>query len=201
MNANPAPRPLSNPGDPMDRDPTRTGYAPSAVPMPVHRQVVAELDSATQQIQTLISENQALQQQNQDLKTEIERVVKAVRRLQGLAEGSPNYNSSGSAPWEEVPENDRTVPYYESPSPKSNYGSIVRDTRLQLSPEAPDVDDAELNTTLQRSEHRSDLGGWWMMLTILLIVVTAFGTGFLIVRPFLSNPEPVPDSTSPSLPQ
>jgi len=40
-----------------------------------------------------------------------------------------------------------------------------------------------------------DLGGWWLMLTVLAIVIMAFGAGFLIMRPFL--PDPTPQPTAP----
>jgi hypothetical protein len=37
-------------------------------------------------------------------------------------------------------------------------------------------------------ERRSrDLGGLWLMLTIVLIMVTAFGAGFFVVRPLLPS--------------
>ena len=192
MNANPTnPRSVSAPGTPPERDPNRsmTGYAPSSVPMPVHRQVVMELEGAMHQIQVLMSDNQALQHQNQELKTEIDRVVKAIRRLQGVAEAYPSESPTiapVSSSWEEIP------PLH--PTLSSDYDSAVpllpRDTHpTPYGEEAPDpAAYAEMRTTLQRS----DLGGWWMLLTIVLIVVTAFGTGFLIVRPFLSNPPSTP---------
>ena len=197
MNSNPTnPRSGSTSPMPQERDPNRVtkGYAPSAVPVPVHRQVVMELEEARHQIQRLISDNQTLQYQNQELKTEIDRVVKAIRRLQGVAEGYPTSEVPTIAPvgssWEEVP------PLH--PTNASDYDSAVpllpRDTRpTHYAEEIPDpgvyAEMAEMRTTVQRS----DLGGWWMLLTIVLIVVTAFGTGFLIVRPFLSNPAATPE--------
>lgn len=33
----------------------------------------------------------------------------------------------------------------------------------------------------------SEISSWWLMVMVLFIVVTAFGTGFLLVRPFLSQ--------------
>ncbi|MBE9138561.1 hypothetical protein IQ254_15405 [Nodosilinea sp. LEGE 07088] len=39
----------------------------------------------------------------------------------------------------------------------------------------------------QMSQRPSDLSGLWLSATILLIVVSAFGAGFLIMKPLLSN--------------
>ncbi|MGC1393910.1 MAG: hypothetical protein WA828_06475, partial [Coleofasciculaceae cyanobacterium] len=38
-----------------------------------------------------------------------------------------------------------------------------------------------------QSESVADVNGWMLIIAILLIVLTAFGTGFLIVRPLLNN--------------
>jgi hypothetical protein len=39
----------------------------------------------------------------------------------------------------------------------------------------------------QLSQRPSDLSGLWLAATILLIVVSAFGAGFLIMKPLLNN--------------
>ncbi|NET35276.1 MAG: hypothetical protein F6K19_25150, partial [Cyanothece sp. SIO1E1] len=41
--------------------------------------------------------------------------------------------------------------------------------------------------TQAQSARAADMGGLWLAMTILLIVITAFGAGFLIVRPLLSK--------------
>ncbi|MFZ9737352.1 MAG: hypothetical protein ACO3EZ_05025 [Prochlorotrichaceae cyanobacterium] len=148
------------------------GYAPSAVPMVVHRQVISELEGAKHHIQVLTQDNQRLQQQNQDLLVEIERVVKAVRRLQGLAEHLPSMPSASPRPHT----SGLPVEYSDRLPPEPQRQPIYS----EISEPAPYPE--EQSTRLQREG-----GGLWLVLTVLLIVVTAFGTGFLIVRPFLSN--------------
>jgi hypothetical protein len=62
-----------------------------------------------------------------------------------------------------------------------------------MEPMHPSVLSEELFTEQEEVRHRhptkpeksSDLGGAWLMIAILLIVISAFGAGFLIVRPFL----------------
>jgi len=140
--------------------------------MVVHRQVLSELEGATQHIQMLTQDNQRLQKQNQELLVEIDRVIKAVRRLQGLAEHHPL--SSPTVP----------SPPPGSSLPQQDYPDLLPpDPALYTSMGEPTPYPTEEDTHLQR-----DPGGWWLIVTVLLIVVTAFGTGFLIVRPFLVPP-------------
>lgn len=174
MNAPLNSRSLTSPETP---EPQRgnPGYAPSAVPMVVHRQVISELEGAKHHIQVLTQDNQRLQQQNQDLLVEIDRVVKAVRRLQGLAEHLPAMPPVSHRPISPCP-SDLPIEYADRLPPEPQRPPVYSEIR------EPAPYPEEQSTRLQREG-----GGWWLVLTVLLIVVTAFGTGFLIVRPFLSN--------------
>ncbi|NJR67262.1 MAG: hypothetical protein HC771_00325 [Synechococcales cyanobacterium CRU_2_2] len=46
-----------------------------------------------------------------------------------------------------------------------------------------------------------ELSAWWLVVMVLFIVVTAFGTGFMLVRPFLDPSPSQPPSQLPSQPQ
>ena len=63
MNPPLTPRSLA-PSDVSEQQRGSSGYAPSAVPMMVHRQVLSELEGAQQHIQMLTHDNQRLQRQN-----------------------------------------------------------------------------------------------------------------------------------------
>jgi hypothetical protein len=39
----------------------------------------------------------------------------------------------------------------------------------------------------QKSDHPRDLGGVWLVFAVLAIMITAFGAGFLVMRPLVSN--------------
>lgn len=190
MNPPLTPRSLT-PSDVSEQQRGSSGYAPSAVPMMVHRQVLSELEGAQQHIQMLTQDNQRLQNQNQELLVEIDRVVKAVRRLQGVAElspatpspANPSRSPSSPQPWQDYP--DRLAADFMPPD-RVRPDRVPADTQPQAlysSISEPLDYPTEEATRLQR-----DSGGWWLILTVLLIVVTAFGTGFLIVRPFLAPP-------------
>jgi hypothetical protein len=45
----------------------------------------------------------------------------------------------------------------------------------------------DLSRPGQSRERNADLSGLWLAATILLIVVSAFGAGFLIMRPLLNS--------------
>jgi hypothetical protein len=49
------------------------------------------------------------------------------------------------------------------------------------------IEQEERPRRTSHSEGFSDVSGWMLLVAILLIVLTAFGTGFLIVRPLLNN--------------
>lgn len=200
MNTPLTPRPLTTP---VVSEPSRSasggtsGYAPSAVPMVVHRQILSELEGAKQHIQALTQDNQRLQKQNQDLLVEIDRVVKSVRRLQGLAEHHPlSPQPISPQPPQQKPPTSHRPPDYRDPYPQAHsqplYNPMGEDDPYPAThPEYPEG----TATRLQRDSLQRDTGGWWLILTVLLIVVTAFGTGFLIVRPFLGNSSSPPNET------
>jgi hypothetical protein len=158
--------------------------------MSVHRQVLSELDQAQRHIHALTQDNQRLQQHNVALLAEIERVVKSVRRLQGLAEHLSPLEVAEEISEGVFPTVATGRSQYEDlreflPAPSRQDPTLQSPTAQYRDLQEPVIYPEE-GTRLQR-----DGEGWWLILTVLLIVVTAFGTGFLIVRPFLVQSNPV----------
>jgi hypothetical protein len=54
-------------------------------------------------------------------------------------------------------------------------------------PEPVFIEEQEVRYYPPKKPEAKELSGWWLALTILLIMLTAFGTGYLIVRPLLEN--------------
>ncbi|MFM7449738.1 MAG: hypothetical protein ACKO24_14235 [Leptolyngbyaceae cyanobacterium] len=165
--------------------PTATTYAPS-VPISVYRQVVQELQLAKESLEGLQTQSQAaiaalnlknqeLAQQNQTLRVEIERVVQSALRLRQLADHHPASTSqplSEAVSAVEVHFESASVP---PPAPSSDHSSqerLIVEHPVQPPP-------------LSESGKASEVKGWWLVITILLIVTTAFGVGFVVVRPLL----------------
>ena len=85
--------------------------------------------------------------------------------------------------------------YRNSPRPPGSPSAVEPSYSYQLQdPISPALAETvfteqEENRYLRRSpiERASEINGWWLAIAIFLIVATAFGTGYLIVRPLLQH--------------
>lgn len=170
--------PTTNPG---------STYSPS-VPISLYRQVATELQSTQTELETVQGQNQKLVEQNQQLRVEIERVVQSALQLRQVAD---SYK-----PLQPLPDLDTAFSGLELHFEQSTPPPAPPEPR-NASPKAHSIEPvvASKQFTEQESQLRrapqtdraQEVGGWWLVLIIFLIVVTAFGTGFLIVRPLLPN--------------
>lgn len=190
-----------------DRQPPPPSTA--AVPISVYRELAAELQTTQAELYQLRSENQRLVEQNRSLRQEADRVVELTQTLQKAAQRLA-FSPPGSsvAPYSATSLDRANAPAapgdpYGSYGPPANSGYNAGG--YASGPEAGAMPGEAVQagenpksssrpTAFDRPEPRPDLdregmdsGGWWLVLTVILIVMTAFGTGFLIVRPFLPN--------------
>jgi len=174
---------MQNPG--TDRPATpNNAYSPS-VPISVYRELSAELQAAQAMLEVLNSQNQQLLQQNQRLHQEIEKVVQSAHNLQQVAgipfAGMPTLNGSN-------------LPMI-SPKPlglpEANHtwsGNRSLPPVQAIAPEDLAIEQEEgRNRRISANSKTSDVNGWMLLLAILLIIITAFGTSFLIIRPLFSG--------------
>jgi hypothetical protein len=166
------------------------GYAPS-VPISVYRELAAELQATRAMLDSLNSQNQNLVKQNQQLRTEAEKVVQAAMQLQKAAGTtqpiSRNLTAEVAIRPDIVVETD-----YLTPEPVR---AVPRRFVSKPEPVEPSVNPERLYTHQEEprsrrsapTESSSELGGVWLAFVIVLIVISAFGAGFLIVRPFLPS--------------
>ena len=186
--------------------PPVSGYAPS-VPISVYRELATELQATKAVVDSLTTQNQQLVRQNQLLKQEIHKVVHATLQLgqfAGVAQpstpieapalsetmGETNQGASYMAPPPHRERPSRSNPSRSNLSPgglvalnrplKSLGSSLIKD-RLFSSQTDPS------HRKGQSSGEIRDFSGLWVALSILLVVLTAFGAGFLIMRPLLNN--------------
>ncbi|MCP2730863.1 hypothetical protein [Limnofasciculus baicalensis] len=178
-------------------------YCPS-VPISVYRELAAELQAAQAMLDSLNSQNQQLVKQNQQLRQEVEKVLNATHNLQQVVTSFPPV---GGYPQGVPPENEGSFrqPVMQSPNRKAavsppppssgNVPGIGFPPPRQKSEPASypygetmviEQDDNRYRRTLSR-ENSSEINGWLLILAIVAIVLTAFGTGFVIVRPLLGN--------------
>ena len=168
-------------------------YSPS-VPISVYRELAAELQGARETVESLKSQNQQLVKQNQQLRQQVEKVVQSAQHLQQIVA------SFGSVNEVEIPRPQPPKP--PEPRPVAPPPPPPRATTIQEEfappPQTPEpipspyretvvIEQEERPRRTSHSEGFSDVSGWMLLVAILLIVLTAFGTGFLIVRPLLNN--------------
>ncbi len=176
---------------PTERYPSSTqsnAYCPS-VPISVYRELAAELQSAQAMVDSLSTQNQQLLKQNQQLRQEVEKVLQAAQHLEEVVAAFTPLTGVESRRRPSVrqpePRPAANVPVVEFPPPpqqKSEPASAPYRETLVIEQE-----DTRSRRTSSSSEGLSDVNGWFLIVAIVLIVLTAFGTGFLIVRPLLNN--------------
>lgn len=183
--------------NPPTSNPQSTNPNRSSVPLYVYRELSAELQAAQAMLDSLNSHNQQLVKQNQQLRQEIEKVVQSHQHLQqvvatfkpvnGFGIAAPNPVSEALPPMPERP-HVASVPVVETVAP------TVPKSPKRVEPFNSGFSEplvAEVAETRSRRpsppERSSDVNGWLLIAAILLIVLTAFGTGFLIVRPLINN--------------
>lgn len=181
---------------------TPNSYRPS-VPISVYRELSAELQSVQATLDAVNSQNQQLVQQNQQLRQEIEKVVQTALNLQHVVDSFQSV-ASEATPSSYPPPEFRSEPHLtQSRRPtqgRPRQGTAVPDMEVLSPPytaeSAYSQNFSEQVVTEQQEgryrrpappERSSDVSGWWLVVVIFLIVATAFGTGFLIVRPLLNS--------------
>ncbi|KAM3110018.1 hypothetical protein [Phormidesmis sp. 146-33] len=165
--------------------PSASAYSPS-VPISLYREVTAELQAARTTMEALTQQNQQLAKQNQQLRQEIERAAQSAIHLRQIVTNLPPVSSAEiPTPRMEMPIESPSVPTIPSrppvaPKPARTESVFAPETIVYEQESQP-------RRKIQSEKKPGELGGWWLGLVIVLIVVSAFGTGFLIVRPLLPS--------------
>ncbi len=148
-------------------------YRP-AVPISVYRELAAELQAARAMLEVLNNQNQQLFQQNQQLRHEIDKVARATQNLQQFASAFPAVEA-GQTPKLINPAN----------SAEHRPGFLGQ----QIGPDGWILEQEEVRPRRSINTKKPEVNNFVLLLAIVLIVITAFGTSFLIVRPlFERNP-------------
>lgn len=183
-----------------ERESVGSNYAPS-VPISVYRELAAELKATKARVDALTGQNQQLTQQNQMLRQEILRFAQAADQLRQAVEPTAAAPLAYSEPAREELRLDES----ESLSERMGEGVshlAAQMTRIVKAPSAPPArrpkprpKEPQLFTEQRPERLQSESGanrsqemsGLWLATTILLIVVSAFGAGFLIMKPLLGG--------------
>ncbi len=174
----------------------------SSVPISLYRELCDELRHKTQELEAADHQNQRLVAQNQQLRQEIQQLVQRVMQTQQAVTQmttelpSQAAIASPAAFSAALPPNLSTAPlparrqamrsvHDQSISPHAAPSAIASaPTHAETEP---------LTTRLWNQTHTftQDLQGWKMAVVMGLIVLSAFGAGFLIMRPFMAKQQQV----------
>ncbi|MBK4728393.1 hypothetical protein JJD41_00610 [Oxynema sp. CENA135] len=187
-------------------------YSPS-VPISLYREVVAELQASQAMLDSLNAQNHELTKQNQQLRQEVEQVVQSVVRLQKTIDSlspvssnfaavrshqqtlnpsrpSPSFNSPiafeshTSSTKESVARDNSSAPIEPTPTPHGPEPSLPN---TDFSPESLSLVTEQADNRYRRGSRRvgsQDLGAAWLAIAI-VVILSAFGLGFWVVRPLL----------------
>jgi hypothetical protein len=174
----------------------------------------AELDATEQQNQLLLQQNQQLRQELHQLVQRVMQTQQAVTQMtpdSNLGSNLGRDNVRGDAP---IPARsthrramrslqDQPIPMAVPGAANPEIGEPMTKSQLQLQPQMEPLPTARtsqspewitaapepLTTRLwnQTSTLTQELQGWKLALMMGLIIVSAFGAGFLIVRPFMAQ--------------
>lgn len=176
--------------------PTATYPNSSYVPLAVYRELAAQLQTAEARLDSLNIQNQHLAKQNQQLRQEIETTVQSILRLQQVANISQANQISTYYPGNNFrAEPSRSVANQRSSHiPTARKSAATGPSPFPISTTEPILPEKVI-TEIEEGRYRrrsqlertSEVNGWGLAIAILLIVLTAFGAGYLIVRPLLPN--------------
>ncbi|MEH2055893.1 MAG: hypothetical protein V7K97_06935 [Nostoc sp.] len=184
--------------------PTTQAYPPS-VPLSVYRELSTELQAAQARLNALTTQNQQLAQENQLLRQEITKVVESFSRLQNFVDShtTPSYHQATQASGEvqsaakqpvtparqpqKVSRSRQPVP--KAPPEKSrrqDFSTPVMEMNFPI-PETVFIEEQQISYYSTTEPDARGLSGWWLVITMLLIMLTAFSAGYFVVRPLFEH--------------
>ncbi|MBD2481757.1 hypothetical protein H6G57_06960 [Planktothrix sp. FACHB-1365] len=207
-------RPMQN-ADTSSPNPSvaSSNYSPS-IPISIYREVTAELQTVQSQLEALKTQNHQLTQQNHQLRQELENVVQAAIQLHQAINKAQNVGQGKKSSFAPPVANSFNL---DVSSPVSGSGTAATSPFLDIAPgvtsqpQAPEpnfpfpqapqqqqplipevaepffTEQPEARLRPLSKSQRSELSGFWLIVSIVVIVVVAFGAGYWIVRPLLNQ--------------
>lgn len=185
--------------------PTTQAYPPS-VPLSVYRELSIELQATQAKLHALTTKNQQLAQENQLLRQEITKVVESFSHLQKFVDShtAPGYHQVPQASSDV--KNAAKVPVTQGRSrqqvsrshppviPKTppekthrqDFSPPVMEMNFAI-PEPVFIEEQQVSYYSTTEPDAKGINGWWLIITILLIMLTAFSAGYFVVRPLFEH--------------
>lgn len=173
-------------------------YSPS-VPLSVYRDLAGELQAAEAMLDALTAQNKQLVQENQLLRQEITKVVQSFSHLQNLVDTSPatkhnqiphangDLKSQTRHPVNQVRQQQRVSHLYSPAVPENVPDGLGSSDFSPPVPEPVFIEEEEVRYYPDSEPEPKQFSAWSLVIAILLIILTAFGVGYVIVRPFFEH--------------
>lgn len=177
---------------------------PSSVPLYVYRELAAELEATQAKLDALTAKNHQLAQENQCLRQEIIKVLQSVSQLQNLVDlrstgnPDPGYSQPATSEVKNPPKQPKNQARHrpkparprqpEAPKAKRRPDYAVPLVEISSGlPETVFIEEQPVSYYPFMAAETKGTNGWWLVVTIVLIMLTAFGAGYLIVRPLFEH--------------
>jgi hypothetical protein len=178
---------------------------PSSVPLYVYRELATELEATQAKLDALTAKNQQLAQENQFLRQEIIKVLQSVSQLQKLVDFrgtggiDADYSPRAASEVKNTPKQTKNQARHHRPqssrprqteAPKAKRSPGFAVPIVEISSELPEtvfIEEQPISYYPSMAAQKKEFNGWWLAITILLIMLTAFGAGYLIVRPLFEH--------------
>jgi hypothetical protein len=171
-------------------------YSPS-VPLSVYRDLAGELQAAEGMLDALTAQNKQLVQENQLLRQEITKVGQYFLHLQNLVDTSTtashsqiphaSFDLKSSHPVSQVPQQQRVSRLYSPVVPENVRDDFGTSNYSPPIPQPVFIEEEEVRYYPHSESEPKEVSAWSLIIAILLIILTAFGVGYVIVRPFLEH--------------
>jgi hypothetical protein len=165
-----------------------------------------ELQAAQAKLHALTTKNQQLAQENELLRQEIIKVVESFSHLQKFvnSQTTPSYhqapqasNDVKNAPKQQVTQArprqqvSRSHPLVNPKTPpeksrRQDFPTPVMEMNFPI-PEPVFIEEQQVSYYSTTEPDAKELNGWWLIITILLIMLTAFSAGYFVVRPLFEH--------------
>jgi hypothetical protein len=177
--------------------PTSQAY-PSSVPLSVYRELSMELQATQARLDAVTTRNQQLAQENQLLRQEIIKVVESFSHLQKFINSYGIFNENQASQASGNVKNATKQPVTQ-PYPPQQVSSVrpTKKTRKEFSkpvmemnfpiPETVFIEEQQVSYYSTAEPNGKEVSGRWLIITMLLIMLTAFTAGYLIVRPLFEH--------------
>ena len=167
----------------------QNSYSPG-VPLSVYRELAADLQAAQAMLNSLNTQNQQLAIQNQQLRQEIEKVVQYVMHLQRVVDAIPVHAVDAYHPnrQSKLRSNRPSSPRFIHQGSYQNSKASVATSKASEN-RFTQVEEVEQDGYRRRFQPKSasEISGGRLLIAILLVIFTAFGAGYFLVRPLLSG--------------